>query len=85
MKPDKKPEIIDFDRYKAAQAQAKAKEKARQQAQVKAARKAGGRPPGPGGAEPLLGSRPRAGLILVAFVIVLGLLFVLPKFLSHGG
>ena len=85
MKPDKKPEIIDFDRYKAAQAQAKAKEQARQQAQAKAARQAGGKARGTGGPEPFLGSRPRAGLILAAFAVVLGLLFVLPRFLTHGG
>jgi hypothetical protein len=81
MKPDKKPEVIDFDRYKAAQAQVKAKEDARLKAQAKAAAK----PPGAGGSESFLGSRPRAGLILVLLIVALALLLVAPRFMTLIG
>lgn len=81
MKPDKKPEVIDFDRYKTAQAQVKAKEAARLKALAKSANKVAGG----GGSESFLGSRPRAGLILVLFVVVLAALFLAPRFLGHGG
>lgn len=79
MKPEKTPEVIDFDRYKAAQAQVKAREAARQKDLAKAARQA------KGGSEPILGSRPRAGLILVVFILVLAALVFGPRLMSLAG
>ena len=56
MKPERKPEVVDFARYKrAAQDQAKRKAAA---------------PSSPKG-EPLLGSRPRAGLILMLAIVAM--------------
>jgi hypothetical protein len=59
------PKIADLRRYR----------KAREQA----ARKPPPRPQGP--REPLMGSNPRAGLILVAVLVVIVLLYVGPRFL----
>jgi len=78
MKHDEAPEVIDLDRYKAAQAAAKAKEQARLEAQAKAARRA----QKAAGSQSLLGSRPRAGLILALIVAALVVLFVLPRLLG---
>lgn len=78
MKKNDAPEIVDFDRYKAAQAAAKAKEKAQQEAQAKVearARKAAS-------GQSFLGSRPKAGLILGLIALALIALIALPKVLG---
>lgn len=62
MKPERKPEVVDFARYKrAAQDQAKRKAAA---------------PSSPKG-EPLLGSRPRAGLILMLAIVAMAAFWAL--------
>lgn len=78
MKHDDAPEVIDLDRYKAAQAAAKAKEKARQEAQAKAAGKA--RKTASGGS--FLGGRPNAGLILALIILAFAALILLPRVLG---
>jgi len=60
--PEDKPEIVDLVRYRQA---AKTRESKAKRAETKANR-AGG--PRGGGREPLLGSRPRAGLILILLI-----------------
>ena len=63
MNSDENPEVIDLRSYTAAQAKA-AKKKA----------------PAPAGrAEPLLGSRPRAGLLLLAVILVMAALWLGPR------
>lgn len=78
MKQDDAPEIVDFDRYKAAQAAAKAKEKASQEARAKLEAKARKSASG----QSFLGSRPKAGLILGLIALALIALTVLPKVLG---
>jgi hypothetical protein len=65
--PERKPEIVDLARYKQA-------------AKAAARRKAAARPPAPA-REPLLGSRPRAGLILLLVAVVIAAVWAL----SHLG
>lgn len=77
MKPDKAPEIVDLHRYKAEQA-AKAKEKARLEAKAKTQRPTSG----PGGAEPILGGRPKAGLILALAAAAAVALLLAPRLLG---
>jgi len=62
VEPERKPEIIDLNRYKQA-------------AQAKARRKAA--PPSSSPREPLLGSRPRAGLILLLAVAAMAAFWAL--------
>ena len=63
MEPDRKPEIVDLDRYKQA-VKAQAKRKAVQTPK----------------SEPLLGGRPRAGLILVLAMVALAAFWILSNF-----
>ena len=66
--PKHEPEVTDLERYRKAKAKAEAEK-----------RKPPPRPKAPG--QGLLGSNPRAGLIL-AIVVVVGLaLWILPRFL----
>jgi hypothetical protein len=69
---DKTPPVIDLQRYrKDAQERAAADRAAKAKA-----KKARGRGPAPAGPQPILGSSPRAGLILVVVVLLfLGLTF----------
>lgn len=62
------PHVVDLARYKRARQQLQAKARAQQKSSPP--RKAGG-------GEPLLGSRPRAGLILAAVALVVILIWVL--------
>jgi hypothetical protein len=67
MKAEKKPEVIELDRYrKAAEARA---------AQEAAAREAAAKRPREGA----LGGRRHAGLILILVLIACAIFFVLPK------
>jgi len=77
MEPEKAPEVVDLRRYKAEQA-AKAKEKARLEAKAASTRAKAGAD----GDEPLLGGRPKAGLILVLAVAAAAALLILPRFLG---
>ena len=65
MEPERKPDIVDLARYKKA---------VEDQAKRKSA------DPKPPGREPLLGSRPRAGLILVVALLVLIGFWVMSRF-----
>jgi hypothetical protein len=65
VKPDEDPRVVDLRRYKKA-------------VQAKAARKAA---PPLAKSESLLGSRPRAGLLLVLIVVALAALWLGPKLL----
>jgi len=64
-KPPEDPRVTDLRRYK--------------QEREKAARKAPPKPKAPKAS--FLGSNPRAGLILVAVIVVLALLYLGPRFL----
>jgi hypothetical protein len=64
-RPDKDPRVTDLARYR------RARNRARKP------RPAPDKPPD----NALLGSRPRAGLILVAVVVILTLLYFTPKFM----
>ena len=67
MKAEKKPEIIELDRYrKAAEARA---------AQEAAAREAAAKRP----RESMLGGRRRAGLALILVLLACALFFILPR------
>lgn len=77
MRHDEAPEVVDLDRYKAAHAQAQAQKKAREEAQAKLARRARRMNSG----QSLLGSRPKAGLILAAVLLGAAALVLLPRFL----
>lgn len=74
----KDPQLIDLARYKkAVQEKARAEAKARERrAKVQPPTRPGG-----GGKEPLLGSRPHAGLILMAATLIALALWLGPRFL----
>lgn len=72
MSAERKPEVVDLSQYKKARADAVSAEAAKAKSAAKAAAPKG---------ESLLGSRPRAGLILAAVVLLLAVLFVLPRML----
>lgn len=63
VEPERKPEVVDLDSYKKAR-------QARAQPKPAPAPKSVG--------EPILGSRPRAGLILALVILVAVALWVLP-------
>ncbi|HET6969982.1 MAG TPA: hypothetical protein VFH92_02555 [Phenylobacterium sp.] len=63
---DQDPQVTDLSRYR--------------KAREAAARKAKGQRPPPGPS--FLGSNPRAGLILAAVVVLILVLYVLPRFLK---
>ena len=69
MSAEKKPEVVDLSQYKKARADADQSLKAKAKADAKAAR------------EPLLGGRPRAGLILALLILGLAAAFLLPRLL----
>lgn len=63
MEPEKKPEVIELNRYRKA-------------AQVKAEQQAKAKTPRP---EPLLGKRRNAGLLLIVILVAAVLLLVMPR------
>ena len=69
MAPKHEPEVTDLERYRKAKAKAEAEK-----------RKPPPRPKAPG--QSLLGSNPRAGLILAVVAVVAGLLWLGPLLLS---
>jgi hypothetical protein len=70
MTPEKKPEIIELDRYrKAAERRA-----AEQAAKAKAKAKAASAP------QRMLGSRKNAGWLLILVVVFTAAMFILPRF-----
>lgn len=69
MSAEKKPEVVDLSQYKKSRAEAEQSLKAKAKADAKAAR------------EPLLGGRPRAGLILALLILGLAAAFLLPRLL----
>jgi hypothetical protein len=75
MKRDE-PEVIDLIKHRKAVEARQAAAKAAREKAAKAARKAPGR-----GSESLLGGRRHAGLILLAFALVILAIYVLPRFL----
>lgn len=70
--PQSEPHVVDLGRYRAQRAKADAAEKAQAAAEAKA-RRAAAR------GEPLLGRRPKAGLILVGVIAAAVLLTVLSR------
>jgi hypothetical protein len=70
MEPQKKPEVIELDRYRKA-AEARAAKKAAAEKAAKSGR--------PAGKEKLLGSRPNAGLLLILVLVLAAALLILPK------
>ena len=71
MKPERKPQVVDLNERRKAIA---AREAAAKAAQAKAARQAKS-----GGS--LLGGRRHAGWILLAAALILGAIYILPRFL----
>jgi len=69
MSAEKKPEVVDLSQYKRARADAEQQTRAKAKADAKAAR------------EPLLGRRPKAGLILGLLILVLAAVVLLPRLL----
>lgn len=67
MSAERKPEVVDLSQYKKARAEAQAPKPAAK--------------PAKGAGEPLLGGRPKAGLILAALIVALVAAAVLPKLL----
>ncbi len=66
MSNDERPDVVDLRSYRKAR-------------QAQAAQKKPAPRPAAGKAEPLLGSRPRAGLVLVVVVLVLAALWLAPR------
>lgn len=74
MTTPKDPQLIDLARYKKA-----IQDKARAEARGRQAQKGARHRTAPGGKEPLLGSRPGAGLILVAAALIAAALWLAPR------